>query len=296
MSDQMKSREELLDELYDLEELHRPPIEHKSALLELTRGCSWGKCAFCDFPRDGFSVLDLAEVGRKTALLAEIIGDRHRLHLTGCDPFCLPVSHIEQALSRIRSSLPSVREISMYARADEIERRSDDELASLRANGLTDLHVGLESGSPKILEMHSKGESPEMMRRALSRLARVGISYHLSVIPGLGGRALSDEHADMTADALSRLAPVSIWCIALKIWPGTPLAEMADRGSFIPMTWREILIEERRMIARMEMRMPCIYVDSTVLGKYTLAVPLPDGKQWALDNIDKILAEEDERR
>lgn len=288
----MGSRDEILQELYDLDELHRPPIEHKSALLELTRGCSWGKCAFCDFPRDGFTVLDMAEVGRKMTLLAEILDGRTRLHLTGCDPFCLPTPHLEQVLSRISSTLPTIDEVSMYARADEIERKSDEELASLRSRGLTDLHIGIESGSHAVLELHSKGETPEMMRRALRRITNAGIQYHISLIPGLGGKELSDEHADMTADMLSSLRPLSVWCIALKVWPGTPLDDMVRRGKFSPLTWREILVEERRMIARTEMKMPCLYVDSTVLGKYTLAAPLPDAKGWALDYIDKLLDKE----
>lgn len=286
----MAERDEVIDALYDLDEIHRPPIEEGSALLELTRGCSWGRCRFCDFPRDGFAVIDMAEVGRKITLLAQIIGERTRLHLTGCDPLCLPTPHIEQVLSRIAATLPTVSEVSMYARADEVANKSGEELESLRARGLTDLHIGVESGSARVLEMHDKGETPEMMARAFRRLEVAGISYHVSIIPGLGGRALSDEHADSTADLLSRIRPISIWCIGIKIWPGTPLEEMARRGEFEPMTWREILAEERRMVAALEMSMPCAYVDSTVLGKYTIAAPLPDAKQWMLERMDEMLA------
>ncbi len=287
------TREEIFSQLYSSEEVYPPPQEARSALLEVTIGCSYRKCRFCDFPRDGFSIFPMAEIARKIELLRLVIDGNPKLHLLGCNPFCLHTNQLLSILGMVRDRLPCVREISMYARADDILRKSDGELIALRHAGLTALYIGLESGSDAILELHEKGETVQDIEQALYALERCGIYYHLTAIPGLGGHEFSREHALRTAAVLSRHRPISVWCIALKVWQDTPLDRMVQAGEFQPMTFEEILREERLMVANIQLREPCLYVDSTVLNKYTLAALLPGQKQSLLDQMDRLLAEAD---
>ena len=155
--------------------------------------------------------------------------------------------------------------------------------------GLTDLHIGLESGSNAVLSLHEKGVTIEEIEEALYALERCGIRYHLTAIPGLGGKELSKEHAIKTAAVLSRHKAMSVWCIALKVWPDTPLSRMVEEGSFIPLTFEEILAEEREMMEGIHVVLPTLYVDSTVLNKYTILGMLPEQKQSMLQQIDLLL-------
>lgn len=177
----------------------------------------------------------------------------------------------------------------MYARADDILRKSDDELKALAHAGLTDLHIGLESGSDAVLALHEKGETIADIEHAMDALDRSGIRYHLTAIPGLGGRELSREHAIKTAAVISRHRPMSVWCIALKVWPETPLARMVEEGEFVPLTFEEILAEEREMVSRIDVQVPMLYVDSTVLNKYTILGMLPEQKDIMLQQMDILL-------
>ena len=135
----------------------------------------------------------------------------------------------------------------MYARADDVLRKSEEELKLLAQAGLFALHIGLESGSNAVLDLHTKGQTAEDVEQALHLLDRCGIHYHLTAIPGLGGREYSREHAVKTAALISRHTPLSVWCIGLKIWPNTPLAQMVENGEFSPLSWEEILREEREL-------------------------------------------------
>ena len=177
----------------------------------------------------------------------------------------------------------------MYARADDVLRKTPEELLMLAQAGLTDLHIGLESGSNAVLSLHEKGETIEDIEAAMDALDHSGIRYHLTAIPGLGGRALSHEHAIKTAAVISRHRPMSIWCIALKVWPETPLAKMVEEGEFAPLTFEEILAEEREMVSRIDMKVPMLYVDSTVLNKYTIIGMLPNQKDVILQQMDMLL-------
>ena len=59
-------------ELYTEKEVYRPFWEKDSALLETELGCSWHKCAFCDFTKDDFYIFPLEEIckSKKTYFFA----------------------------------------------------------------------------------------------------------------------------------------------------------------------------------------------------------------------------------
>ena len=283
------TREEIFAELYSGDTVYPPPLESKSALLEITTGCSYRRCKFCDFPKDTFSIFSMEDIARKIELLRLVIDGNPRLHLLGCNPFCLHTRQLLSILAMVHDRLPCVQEVSMYARADDILRKTGDELMALAHAGLTDLHMGLESGSNAVLTLHEKGETIEDIEEAMNALDRCGIRYHLTAIPGLGGKELSREHAVKTAEVISRHRPMSVWCIALKIWPDTPLSRMVADGEFVPLTFEEILREEREMVSRIEMKIPMLYVDSTVLNKYTIIGMLPEQKNLILQQMDILL-------
>ena len=287
------TREEIFAQMYSTEEVYPPPLEAKSALLEVTIGCSYRKCRFCDFPRDGFSIAPMSEIAWKIELLRLVIDGNPRLHLLGCNPFCLHTQQLLSILGMIHDRLPCVREVSMYARADDVLKKSEEELTLLAQAGITDLHIGLESGSNAVLALHEKGETAEDIEAALYALEKCGIHYHLTAIPGLGGRELSMEHAAKTAALISRHVPFSIWCIMLKVWPNTPLAQMVADGEFQPLTPLETLREEREMVSRIQLNMPCLYVDSTVLQRCSIIAMLPKQKESMLRQMDQLIAQEE---
>lgn len=283
------TREEIFAQLYSSDMVYPPPLESRSALLEVSTGCSYRRCKFCDFPKDTFSIFSMEEIARKIELLRLVINGNPRLHLLGCNPFCLHTRQLLSILSMVHDRLPCVQEVSMYARADDILRKSPEELLALARAGITDLHIGLESGSNAVLALHEKGETIEDIEQAMNALDCCGIRYHLTAIPGLGGKELSREHAVKTAAVISRHRPASVWCIALKVWPDTPLSRMVAEGEFAPLTFEEILREEREMVAGIELDMPCLYVDSTVLNKYTIIGMLPEKKEDMLQQMDALL-------
>ena len=283
------TREEIYAQMYSSDTVYPPPLEIKSALLEITTGCSYRRCKFCDFPKDTFSIFSMGEIAKKIELLRLVIDGNPRLHLLGCNPFCLHTRQLLSVLAMVHDRLPCVQEVSMYARADDILRKSDQELMALVQAGLTELHIGLESGSNAVLMLHEKGETIEDIEEAMNALDRTGIRYHLTMIPGLGGRDLSREHAVKTAAVISRHRPMSVWCIALKVWPDTPLSRMVEDGTFCPLSFEEILREEREMVSRIDLTWPTLYVDSTVLGQYSIIGMLPEQKQVILQQMDHLL-------
>ena len=283
------TREELYQSIYTHDTIYLPPHEQATAALEVSLGCSWHKCTFCDFAKDAFRIHPMERIVHDLKILAQLRPDDTRLFLLGENAFCMGAERLLAIIEEVRRSMPKVREYAMYSRIDDILRKSDQELKMLAGEGIQAIHIGVESGSDSILEARKKGITSAEVIEALRRLDQVGIDYYVTVIPGLGGRSFSRLHAIETARMLNQVHPRNIWCLKLKLWENTPLYEEARRGRFEEMTPVEILREERLLIENLTVK-DCLFEDTTVLDQFTIQGILPKQKGELLGAIDYLLS------
>ncbi len=283
------TREELYQSIYTHDTIYLPPHEQTTAALEVSLGCSWHRCTFCDFAKDTFQVHSLERIEHDLKILAELRPGDTRLFFLGENAFCMDARRLLEIIELVRRYMPKVREYAMYSRADDILRKSGQELEELADAGVKALHIGVESGSDSILEARNKGVTSSQIIRALKSLDRVGIDYYLTVIPGLGGRSFSRLHAIETARMLNEVRPRNIWCLKLKLWEDTPLYREAAAGMFEEMTPDEILREERLLIENLKVT-DCLFEDTTVLDQFTIQGMLPGQKDELLRAIDYLLS------
>ncbi len=283
------TREELYQSIYTHDTIYLPPHEQATAALEMSLGCSWHKCTFCDFAKDAFRIHPMERIVHDLKILAQLRPDDTRLFFLGENAFCMGAERLLAIIEEVRRFMPKVREYAMYSRIDDILRKSDQELKMLAGEGIQALHIGVESGSDSILEARKKGITSAEVIEALRRLDQVGIDYYVTVIPGLGGRSFSRLHAIETARMLNQVHPRNIWCLKLKLWENTPLYEEARRGGFEEMTPAEILREERLLIENLTVK-DCLFEDTTVLDQFTIQGILPKQKGELLGAIDYLLS------
>lgn len=169
--------------------------------------------------------------------------------LQDADSLVRPPEKIAPLLERLKERFPSVRRVTTYARSRTLYARSPEQLSMLRDAGLTRIHVGVESGSEAVLEMISKGCRPEHHVEGCKRAIEAGFEVCCYVMPGLGGRRLSADHARETASVLRAIDPHHVRLRTLWVDPGSPLEEMRDTGEFELLEEHEIVEEIRTMIA-----------------------------------------------
>lgn len=283
------TREELYQSIYTHDTIYLPPHEQKAAALEVSLGCSWHKCTFCDFAKDEFQIHPLGRIEHDLKILGELRPEDTRLFFLGENAFCMNTDQLLDIIELTHRYMPKVREYAMYSRVDDILRKSGQELTKLRGEGVAALHIGVESGSDSILEARNKGITSAQIIQALRELDRVGIDYYLTVIPGLGGRSFSRLHAIETARMLNQVHPRNIWCLKLKLWEDTPLYKEAKAGTFDEMTPAEILREERLLLENLTVT-DCLFEDTTVLDQFTIVGMLPQKKEEMLRGIDYLLS------
>lgn len=263
------TREELYQSIYTHDTIYLPPHEETDAALEVSLGCSWHKCTFCDFAKDTFQLHPIERIEQNLRVLAALRPDDTRLFLLGENAFCMNTEKLLHIIELTSTYMPNIKEYAMYSRIDDILRKTDEELYLLRGKGVEALHIGVESGSDSILEERKKGITSAQTVEALLRLDKAGIAYYLTVIPGLGGQTFSYMNAIETARMLNKVHPRNIWCLKLKLWEDTPLYKEAKAGTFDMMTPEQIIKEERLLIQNLTVT-DCLFEDTTVLDKYTI--------------------------
>lgn len=269
-------------ELYTGKEIYRPFWERDSVLLEVELGCSWHRCVFCDFSRDPFHLFSLQEIEEKVKMLIPYAKGKRRIFLLGENPLVINTQKLLSILEYIRLYIPWIKEVSMYARFDDVLRKGMKDLRILRKYGVCHLHIGVESGNDEVLLKMKKGTTAAQGKEACRMLASAGISYSFTAIPGLGGKELSEAHALDTAAFMNETRPSHIWLMGLKVWENTPLDAMCKSGQFHPLDLRERLREVIKLVDAME-DFPCAFADTTVLDQYTITGNLPKDKEKILE-------------
>jgi len=179
-------------------------------------------------------------------------GGEKSVFLQDANSLIIKPAGLVEILRHLRQRFPMVERITSYARAQTISRRKDEDLRAIHDAGLNRIHIGLESGSDRILAMVQKGVTKEEHITAGQKVRRAGMELSEYVMPGLGGRILSAEHARETADALNRINPDFIRLRTLAIPENSPLFEDYTAGRFQKCTDREIAGEILQFIEQLD--------------------------------------------
>lgn len=268
----------------------RPPSEADSILLQVTLGCSHGKCGFCGaYVGKRFAIKDAATISKDIAYAAKHFRRQRRLFLCDGDALILPQDPLLEILAEIREQLPWVTRVGSYANAKSIARKSDEELRALKEAGISILYMGLESGDDEILKaMNKNGDSAFIVEQG-RRAKDAGFKLNITVINGLGGVERSVVHARETARALSEMDPDQIGALSLMLVPGTPLHAAHERGEFEVPPAMDILAEIREMLAGLTLTRG-LFLANHASNYLPLKVRLPSGKARALAELDEALA------
>jgi len=156
--------------------------------------------------------------------------------LQDANSLILKTDQLIEVLEYLRRTFPSIRRVTTYARSKTLVQKSLEDLKAIRQAGLDRLHVGLESGDDTVLKKIRKGATAEIHIKGGQKALAAGFQLSEYWMPGLGGKALWEQHARNTARVLSEIDPHYIRSRPLRAWPGTPLAAEMEAGDFEMLT------------------------------------------------------------
>ncbi len=193
-----------------IEPVFRPPSEWKSLILQVSNGCSYNQCTFCDMytqPQKKFKPKAQTEIEKELIALGSTAHEVGRVFLADGDAMTLSFRRLKDILLSIKKYLPHVTRVSSYCLPRNLLNKSVDELSELRQLGLSLMYVGCESGDDLVLESVNKGESFSSSLVALQKIKAAGMKSSVMILNGLGGTAYWQQHAINSAKLMNLSQP-----------------------------------------------------------------------------------------
>jgi radical SAM superfamily enzyme YgiQ (UPF0313 family) len=228
------------------EPVFRPPSEARSLILQVTNGCSWNRCTFCEMytlPQKKFAVKPIAEIEAILAAIAAAGTPVRRVFLADGDAMTLSFRRLEEIMQAIRRHLPDVQRVSSYCLPRNLRNKTVEQLAALRELGLDLFYVGCESGDDLVLERVSKGETFASSLEALHKIKAAGARSSVMILNGMGGARYSEQHARNSARLMNAAQPEYLATLVVSFPTGMERFAAGFDGEFEPLDQRGLFRE-----------------------------------------------------
>lgn len=211
----------------DLDTLATPHEYFDTHIVMTSRGCPW-QCTFCGAETTwgrGFRgqsvsyVLDALEkaVARLPVKMVQVKDDTFTTNRKRVIELCRGIR--ERGLR------------FLWSCDTRVDVLSDELLREMRLAGCQRLSLGVETGSPKILNEINKRITIEKIEAAAAMAKRVGIQVRFYMM--LGNRGETEETFRETLDFLARVKPHQYIFSCLTIYPGTEDFQQAEREKWL---------------------------------------------------------------
>lgn len=267
--------------------LYRPPSEAKSLIFQVTLGCSFNECSFCDMYRSKeYSERPWDEVKMEIDMAAKHEPETKRIFLADGDALNLSTDYMVQIVKYLYEKFPNLERVSCYAMPMNLLKKTPEELKKMYDVGLKMLYLGIETGSDIVLKKVTKGATSQTIIRACRKAIDVGYTLSCMVILGLGGKTYTKEHIKGTAEVLSAVSPHYAAALTLIIEPGVKEEFMKKFNEpFIPITDSEALDELQELVSKIETKNEIIFRANHGSNAYTIKGIFPQDKDSMLEKI-----------
>lgn len=271
---------------YDMP-LYRPPSEGNNLIIQATLGCSFNRCSFCAmYKTKDYKARALDDVFKDIDQASGIWPTAHRVFLADGDALVLPTEDLLAICEHLQKRLPNLQRVTCYATPQNLNKKSEEELACLKAAKLNLVYLGVESGSDVILKKITKGATQKTLATAIAKARASGLKVSATVILGLGGKDYWQDHVAGTAALINQAAPTFLSTLQLTI------EDIVDeefhtkfKEPFHPQDDAGILIEQEELLAALNPDHPVIFRSNHASNCLALAGNLPKDKDRLLGEI-----------
>ncbi|MGH9981414.1 MAG: radical SAM protein [Nitrososphaeraceae archaeon] len=270
--------------------LYRPPSEANSLIFQVTLGCSFNQCSYCDMYRTkNYTERPWEEIKKEIDITSKSYPAAQRIFLADGDAINLSTERLVQILDYLYKKFPSLERVSSYAMPRNLLQKKDIELITLRAAGLKMLYVGIESGSDIILKKITKGATYKTIVQSCKKAKENNYVLSCMIILGLGGKKYSFEHIEETAKIISEVSPDYVAALNLHLDDSLYNEFMTKfKEPFEFLDDLQILNELKLLISKINPSSPIIFRANHASNVYSIKGTLPSDKLKILELINQL--------
>jgi len=229
-----------------------PPDQYMALVVQLTHGCPYNECTFCDLYQDrSYEVKSAAGLKEWLAqvklFFGPALGMRKGIFLGDGNCLAIPAARLLPLLEIVNSELdgtpPLAKGMFSFADTRAVLHKSTDQLTSLANAGLKRVYLGLETGSPELLAFLNKPGTREDQVESVNRVKEAGLQAGVIFMTGIGGHRFANEHVEKTIELIRSLPLAAGDLVYLSRFypiPGTPYAEQVLQGRMDLLSAEEI--------------------------------------------------------
>ena len=267
--------------------LYRPPSEAKSLIFQVTLGCSFNECSFCDMYRSKeYSERSWDEVKGEIDMMSKMLPDTTKIFLADGDALNLDTEYMIKIVKYIYEKFPNLERVSCYAMPMNLLKKTPEELDSMKKAGLDMLYLGIETGSDILLKKVTKGATAKTIIKSCKKAKDAGFTLSCMVILGIGGSKYSSENARETAKVISEVKPDYVGALTLYLENGIKDEFLTKfNEEFIRISDSEAIDELEELISGIDVNDKVVFRANHGSNAYNVAGTFPEDKQAMLDKI-----------
>jgi len=215
-----------------------------------------------------------------------------RVFLADGDAMMLPFNRLKEILELIKLHLPQVGRVSSYCLPRNLNNKTVEQLAELKALGLKLMYIGCESGDDDVLTLIEKGETYQSSLIALNKIKQAGMKSSVMILNGLGGPELSRQHAINSAKLMNEAQPNFLSTLVVSFPLGeVRFAEKFTQASLKPfrqLTQQELFTEMETLLSELDLKQT-IFRSDHASNYLVLKGVLGDDKEALLSQVRQAL-------
>jgi radical SAM superfamily enzyme YgiQ (UPF0313 family) len=245
-----------------------PPDQYLALIVQMTIGCSYNKCTFCDFYQDRpFSIKSNDELRTHLQQLLGFFGEsawlRKSLFLLDGNALVVPQKTLLERLGVIAEffeCMPADIESKpdqmkwlrehphgfdgMYAFLDAFStlKKTVSDWEDLRMRSIRRVYLGLESGDDDVLQFIRKPGDRATMIDAAQTIKQAGVNVGVIAMVGVGGHTYADQHVANTVEAINEMGLGEGDIVYLSDFvnhPGLPYEKLAAEQNIVDLDWEQ---------------------------------------------------------
>ncbi|MCG8569341.1 MAG: radical SAM protein [Spirochaetes bacterium] len=273
----------------------RPPSEHASLILQVTTGCSHNQCTFCGvYKEKKFTIkpLEIIKADLEEVQKYKII--YKRVFLADGDALIIPTDQLVKIIATVKSMLPTIRRVGVYANTKSILKKTLAELSELKRAGLGILYQGVESGNAEVLSRINKGATPQAIIEAVEKVKAAKMKLSQTYLLGVGGKEYSLAHAQDTGKLISQSVPNYVSLLTLMLLPNTPLFHSEIAGDFTLPSKLDLIKELKSIIENIQTDQNFIFTSNHASNYLPIFARFPVQQAEVLSQVTHLIKNFDE--
>jgi len=187
-----------------------PPDQYMSLVIQLTEGCNYNQCTFCNFYRDRpFRIKSYNELkihlSKVKAFFGKGINLRNSIFLADANALAVPQIRLVHSLELIHNQFPQFNNYYSFIDVFTGLKKSVNEFKNLKKLGIKRVYLGVESGNNDLMLFLNKKQLNTDIIKLTHNLKKGGIDVGIIFLIGAGGQKYAEQHLTDSLALLKQL-------------------------------------------------------------------------------------------